>query len=540
MIVVAIALLASPQDRVKDVLNQLPPSPPTALPWTPRETAVGRALASPFAPERKEVGLGNGLATWSLGVGGSGPPAVEAVVGGVKLGLGGTPLSGRAMVLTDLECTTFLKSFSVQGLPWPPRGATARMTYTDPARPFLTAELKLDMVDGYPNSAVQVTFKNTGQEAVAVDSVSFKRPGAGILLTETGSQSPEIPVEAFVLPGRDLTLPRMVSGRATVGGQRWPSGLWKTLAPWTAERRVMAWIRAGDVGSARAQVDQAADLGFQGVVVSVDHGDFTGVLASVADRCQQRHIVSGFALDASDFLSGNDLATPGDGKPCRTTPAAQRVVDRALDWIAKNGMQVLVDTTDWSHDCQNPLHDAHQSGRGFGFADGQAQVRTALSCVSHGIRLISRRDLRLVGATSVLDTAWSPPPATGAEFAVAVTRPHGLVPLAAKLAWPAGAIKGWAQAGAFYSSSLAFPLDVRALQGRAAAAQLPDGNVWVALANTGTQPGVEAVVTTPFAPGSRVSLSTGGEVTVGPGGTVNLRTPTAPKTGAAVLLKLLK
>ncbi|MGL1710539.1 hypothetical protein ACSTJN_23660, partial [Vibrio parahaemolyticus] len=68
--------------------------------------------------------------------------------------------------------------------------------------------------------------------------------------------------------------------------------------------------RASDVASAKAQVDRAADLGFQGVVVSVDRGDVGGILGSVTAQAQTRKIWSGFALDAADFLSGTDLATP--------------------------------------------------------------------------------------------------------------------------------------------------------------------------------------------------------------------------------------
>lgn len=539
MIALIAAALALPQDPVKESLSRLATAPPAPIAWSPREVSLARAVASPFSPRGEGVGLGNGLATWSIGNPLSEPPAIECLVGGARLGIGGAPAGGRAMKLVDFESTTFLKPFSVLGYPWPPRGATVRATFADPARPTLKLELRLDMVDGFPNTGIQVTVHNDGSEAVALESLTIKRSGAGLVLSESGSDETTLPIDAFVPPGRELQLPRVVTARTAVGGHRWPSGLWKALAPWTAKRSLMAWIRAGDVASARAQVQRAAQLGFQGVVVSVDHGDYGGVMAAVAVEAQAQKISSGFVLDASDFLTGSDLATPGDGHPCRTTQAAQRVVDRAMGWVEKNGMQVLVDATDWSHDCRSPLHDAHQAERGFAFADGQAQRRGPLYAVSHGIRLISRRDLRLAGASAVLDTAWSPPPQTGADFAVAVTRPHGVVPLAAKIDWPEGAVKNWVKLGGDWTAALAYPLATRAAEGRAAAAQLDDGSVFAVLA-AGARPGVEAAVTTPFASGTRVSLSSGGQAVVGPEGSVTLKTATPANAAGVVILRPLK
>jgi hypothetical protein len=440
------------------------------------------------------------------------------------------------MTLSEVECTTFLKPFSVAGFTWPPRGATIRATYIDPQRPSLAAELKVDMVDGFSNVGQQLTLKNRGNEAVQVGTVRFLRPGLGILQSTIGVKSDLVPVDAFVLPGREMVVPRMVWAQTAVGGERWPSGLWRALAPWTGERRLLAWIRANDPASARAQVDRAANLNFQGVVVSVDRGDTSSVLAAVAAQAQARKIWSGYVFDASDFLNGTDLATPGDGKPCRTTQAAQRIVDRAMEWVTRNGMQVLVDATEWSLNCRSGFHDAHQADKGFPFPDGQAQARTALACVGRGVRFISHRDLRLLGATAVLDGLWSPAPQTGAEFAVAITRPPGLVPLAGKVTLPDDRLKNWIATGTGTASAWGFPLATRAIRGRAAATQLSDGSVLVVL--SATQPGgVEAVVSTPFAIGTQVDLSTGNQATVGAEGTVTLRAAISENSGTTVTVR---
>jgi hypothetical protein len=250
--------------------------------------------------------------------------------------------------------------------------------------------------------------------------------------------------------------------------------MYRTIAPWVLENPLIFHVRSADPASVRAAIDQAADVGFELVIMTFGSGfDIENTdpmyLASLKDLADYAHTKSialgGYSLLASRSIdAANDVINPATGKPggfatfgnspCLGSAWGQTYFRKLYNFYEATGMDVLEHDGSYPGDaCASTTHPGHR-----GHADSQwTQWRTITDfyrwCRGRGVYLnvpdwyylagsskcgmgyretnwsLPREQQEIIERQNIYDGTWTKTPSMGWMF-VPLTEYHGGGPAA--------------------------------------------------------------------------------------------------------------
>ncbi len=184
--------------------------------------------------------------------------------------------------------------------------------------------------------------------------------------------------------------------------------MYRTIAPWVLENPLIFHARSAEPASVRAAIDQAAEVGFELVIMTFGSGfeienedpAYLAQLRELADHAHARGIaLGGYSLLASRSIdAANDVINPATGKPggfaafgnspCLGSAWGQAYFRKLYAAFEKTGLDVLEHDGSYPGDvCASSHHPGHR-----GLADSQwSQWRTVTGfyawCRARGIYL---------------------------------------------------------------------------------------------------------------------------------------------------------
>jgi hypothetical protein len=184
--------------------------------------------------------------------------------------------------------------------------------------------------------------------------------------------------------------------------------MYRTIAPWCLENPLIFHVRSADPASLRAAVDQAAEVGFELVIMTFGSGfdiesedpKYIEQLKQVGDYAHSKGIaLGGYSLLASRSIdAANDVVNPATGEvggfarfgnsPCLGSEWGQRYFEKLYAFYQATGLDVLEHDGSYPGDlCASTKHPGH-----VGLADSQySQWRTITNfyawCRARGIYL---------------------------------------------------------------------------------------------------------------------------------------------------------
>ena len=364
---------------------------------------------------------------------------------------------------------------------WPPKGVSLTLRYVHPTLP-LRAEVRYELYDGLPVYGKRVSLVNAGMKSVTVDAFVGDElaavEGESVVDAQPRWRLPAISVatdysfggmnwansnktvrwEADPAYGTqvnyDLTTPCLLSVRPPVGpGQSVPPGgrfdgfrayvllhdsddrerqglavrrMARVLAPWTQESPLMLHLTTVDRDRAFAAIDQAAECGFEMVVLSFGSGlnmedvsdDNVRRMKALADHAHAKGLrLGGYSLLASRSIGPEtDVVGPAvfGHSPCLGSAWGIAYFARLKEFLTRTGFDLLEHDGSYPGDpCASTVHPGHR-----GLEDSQwsqhAQIAEFYAwCRARGIHLNVPDNYFLNGSNKTgigyRETNWSLP-----------------------------------------------------------------------------------------------------------------------------------
>lgn len=323
--------------------------------------------------------------------------------------------------------------------PWPPKGVHLQLKFSPPEGAAYAGELVIhyEMYDGLPVVCKWFSLKNTSGTAFKVDSFASEtlafveaessvdvnpRPALPDVHIETDfttvAMMPEVAQRETVrwLPdpsygtqvGYDLKTPCLMECRPPLGpgkvvkpGEMFESfrtwilvqegqdqtrrtlalgRMYRTLAPWSQENPLIFHVRSADPPAVRAAVDQAAEVGFELLIMTFGSGfdienttpEYRKKIKDLADYAHAKGIaLGGYSLLASRSIGPeDDVVNPATGKPggfarfgnspCLGSPWADRYFHALTTFFEETGCDVLEHDGSYPGDaCASTKHPGH-------------------------------------------------------------------------------------------------------------------------------------------------------------------------------------
>ena len=299
---------------------------------------------------------------------------------------------------------------------WPPAGVVLRMDYALPDHPSSLVSIHYELYDGLPALSKWITVKNGTSEPILLERFTSEllalvehsnwvetRPGAtqprpSGLHVETdfafGGFQPENANRHAVHWRTDaeyttqvnylLQTPCLLVVEPTYGpaqsiapgtsfesfrtfeliqdGDRERRGLalrrlYRTLAPWVTENPLMHHMRTADPEAVRGAIDQAAEVGFEMIILSFGSGfdienedpAYLAQWKEIADYAREKGIeIGGYSLLSSRRIGdGNDIVSPTGSQPTHgscpalTSPWGQEYYRKLYAFFEATGFTLL-------------------------------------------------------------------------------------------------------------------------------------------------------------------------------------------------------
>lgn len=162
--------------------------------------------------------------------------------------------------------------------------------------------------------------------------------------------------------------------------------MYRTIAPWVTENPILMHLRSSNPAAVRAAVDQAAQTGFEVVILSFGSGldmesedpAYLAEMKSLADYAHGRGVgLGGYSLLASRHIdAATDVVSPRTGKPggaafgsspCLESAWGQDYFRRIRNFLEKTGFDLLEHDGSYPGDaCASTKHPGHR-----GLSDSQ-------------------------------------------------------------------------------------------------------------------------------------------------------------------------
>ncbi len=323
---------------------------------------------------------------------------------------------------------------------WPPAGVDLALSFVPPEGATYAGELVVhyEMYDGLPVVCKWLTLKNTGAAPFRVDSFASEalafveaessvdvnpRPALPSVHVETDfttvAMMPDVAQRDTVrwLPdptyttqvGYDLKTPCVLECWPPIGpakdvkpGETFESfrtwilvhdstdatrrtlalgRMYRTLSPWTQENPLIFHVRSAEPAAVRAAIDQAADVGFELIIMTFGSGfdienttpAYRAQIKELADYAHSKHIaLGGYSLLASRSVSAaDDVVNPKTGKPggfaifgnspCLGSAWADRYFAAMTGFFEETGCDVLEHDGSYPGDvCASTSHPGHR------------------------------------------------------------------------------------------------------------------------------------------------------------------------------------
>ena len=314
--------------------------------------------------------------------------------------------------------------------PWPPPGVSLTLRFAHPSLP-LVAEVRYEMFDGLPAYGKRVSLVNHGDHPVKVDAYvadelaavegestvdeqpRWRLPALSVATdysfggmgwansNKTAVWSPDPAYGTQVNYG--LQTPCVLTVRPPLGpGQVVPSGgrfdgfrsyvllhdsddrerqglavrrLGRILAPWTMESPLMLHLTTVDREKAFAAIDQAAECGFETVILSFGSGlDMEDVsdaniarMKALADHAHARGLrLGGYSLLASRSVGPEtDVVGPAvfGHSPCLGSAWGLAYFGKLKEFLTRTGFDALEHDGSYPGDpCASTTHPGHRDG----------------------------------------------------------------------------------------------------------------------------------------------------------------------------------
>jgi len=360
-----------------------------------------------------------------------------------------------------------VRAHAVSAGSWPPEGVSARLDFRAGASSRLdlsgiTVSVHYELYDGIPVLCKWLTIQNDGNHTVeiddftseilatveygsSVDSRSTSVPLANIHVetdyafgsmeaddanqhavhwlpdTQYHTQvnylknnrcllevSPTIGPDYVLEPGgkfesfRTIILPYDSYERERQGLAR--RRMYRKLAPWTTENPLMMHVRYADWESVRLAIDQAAETGFEMIILTFGSGfniedespEYLSKMREYADYAKSKGLeIGGYSLLASRSIDGeNDVVMPDGQKPtfnkspCIGSKWGQEYFDKLYRFYEKTGFALLEHDGSYPGDiCISTDHPGHR-----GYEDSRWNQYAVISdfykwCRANGIYL---------------------------------------------------------------------------------------------------------------------------------------------------------
>jgi len=410
-----------------------------------------------------------------------------------------------------------------KGATWPPKGRYLRMDYRMPDTSQVMVSVHYELYDGIPVMAKWISVTNQDQNPITIDSFTSEimaavEYGAAVETRAVNVDKPNIHVEtdyAFASfnvedanhhvvrwnPDPDYLTqvnylnktpcllevgPELGPDKSIAPGETFHSfrtfvmphdsydrerqglalrKMYRTLAPWTTENPLMMHARFADWDRVKAAIDQAAEVGFEMVILTFGSGfdieddsdEYLEKMTQYADYARGKGVeIGGYSLLASRKIGdGQDVVMP-PGKdptfgnsPCIGSEWGQQYFNKLYNFYQKTGFTLLEHDGSYPGDvCISEEHPGHK-----GYQDSRWEQYATISnfyqwCRSQGIYLnipdyyymtggnkcgmgyrevnwsLPREQQRIHTRQNIYDGAWQKTPSMGWMF-VPLTEYHG-------------------------------------------------------------------------------------------------------------------
>ena len=375
---------------------------------------------------------------------------------------------------------------------WPPEGISLRMDYSHPQLKNVHVSIHYELYDGLPAYSKWLTVHNRSDQAINVDAFTSEllatveaaswvetrgtpmptpnihvetgysfggmRPENASRLSVHWVEDPEYSTQVNYL----RTTPALLEVRPTIGpdqtigpGDTFESfrafvlvydshdkerkglaqrRLYRTIAPWVTENPIMMHVRFADWENVKRAIDQAADVGFEMVILTFGSGfdieddspEYRAEMRRYAEYANSKGVeLGGYSLLSSrriepdeDNTRNPETGEPGgqihNFSPALASPWGQAYFDNLYDFYATSGFTLL------EHDGSYPgdLDAAHRPPLQKGVHDSRWVQWSIISdfykwCLAQGIYLNVPDWYFLVGSTKVAmgyrEVNWSLP-----------------------------------------------------------------------------------------------------------------------------------
>lgn len=186
------------------------------------------------------------------------------------------------------------------------------------------------------------------------------------------------------------------------------SRMYRAIAPWTQENPLIFHVRSAEESAVRAAIDQAADVGFELVIMTFGSGfdiestdpAYLARIKALADYAHSKGVaLGGYSLLASRSIdAANDVINPATGKPggfatfgnspCVESEWGQRYFEKLYAFFEATGCDVLEHDGSYPGDaCASTSHPGHR-----GYEDSYWRQREAVAsfyrwCRARGVYL---------------------------------------------------------------------------------------------------------------------------------------------------------
>ncbi len=325
-----------------------------------------------------------------------------------------------------------------QNLPWPPPGVSLTLRFAPPdgRLPGIAVEVRYELYDGIPLLAKWVVLRNEGgntvrlnrfkaeilgvvePESIVESAERWERPDMTVVtdyafggMAQTNSNRtadwvtdpdyttqvnyerqtpcvletrPPLGPEADIGPGetfetfRTFELIHDSSDRERKGLA--VRRMYRAIAPWSTENPIMLHLTSIDPQTARAAIDQCAEVGFEMVILSFGSGlnmeddspENIARFRELADYAQQKGLeLGGYSLLASRRISDeHDVIHPKTGKtggaifgnsPCLESRWGQDYFRKLRTFLQQTGFRLLEHDGSYPGDpCASTVHPGHR------------------------------------------------------------------------------------------------------------------------------------------------------------------------------------
>lgn len=318
---------------------------------------------------------------------------------------------------------------ATEGLAWPPKGKAIALTFSNNS---IQAVVRHEIYEGIPVVAKQVEIKNVSKEPITIDAIISERlaavEGESNVEMQKDWRLPDLSVFTTMAFGGkfdsavhwtedtrygtqvsyELKTPCLLNVHPPIGpkvvlqpGESFRSiksylvvhspadresqslerrKFFRTLAPWTLDNPLMLHVRSNNDAEIRTAIDQAAECGFEMVIMSFGSGlnmedtspQNIARFRALREYANARGIrFGGYSLLASRRIDdANDVINPKTGKPggaifgnspCLCSKWGLDYFERIKTFITETGFQLLEHDGNYPGDvCASSSHPGHR------------------------------------------------------------------------------------------------------------------------------------------------------------------------------------